>query len=98
MSKPKASSLPWLAPPPGYPLQREAPNAGGTMERGAAAAVPWLVRSRGLVDAVYAAKKKRGMGKMGEGGGHAWNVGLKQSFIALQTNQKKTKEVVASKP
>ena len=64
MGKPKASSPSWLASPPGYPLQREAPNAGGTMERGAATAVPWRPRDVAAV----AAGVNTGMAGAGDGG------------------------------
>ena len=64
MDKPKASSPSWLALPPGYPLQREAPNVGGTMERGAAAAVPW--HPRDVV--VVAAGANARMAGAGDGG------------------------------
>ena len=36
---------------------------------------------------VWRLEREKVMGKMGEGGGRAWNVGLKQSFIALQTQK-----------
>ena len=65
MAKPKASSPSWLAPSPGYPLQREAPIADGTKERGAVAAVPWHPRD---VTAMAAGANAR-MAGAGDGGG-----------------------------